>query len=414
MELAVALPFIIHEVIKNPETLVDFFLSDPESKAYKEQILVFLDAWICVGKPMEVELLEKMLVLVRQFEESHVRSRCSKNISCALTYSSPVLGRWRVGLSPRSDVLGWIDYPIEEIVGALTNMCLPFYRLRSFEFEEGQLGKHLKELNLRYKSVSTFVTESVLAASVLSKRRGIATVERWLEVAAGLHQSLNYHMLFAVQNGLQKHQVDRLDVGISKKHAKIKAKIDLLFDATTGMAMMKKEINENVEKLRPMIPCVFWLLQKALLLKESPLYVDNQLNLDRINAARNVFKDMATMQSCPYPKRQVDEKVLWFFMRIERKLSDFLDDDSLYVLSDAAKVHLATSSSTRKRSGSFIGQMTSRSRKNSIDPLIAGSSPRENIPESDAVSMGYIFKLSKSMTSKGEEAGGGDELMKMK
>jgi hypothetical protein len=308
-------------------------------------------------------------------------------------------------------VLGWIDYPIEEICYALTEMCMPFYRLRSFEFEEGQLGKHLKELNLRYKSVSTFVTESVLAASVLSKRRGIATVERWLEVAAGLHQSLNYHMLFAVQNGLQKHQVDRLDVGISKKHAKIKTKIDLLFDATTGMAMMKKEINENVAKLRPMIPCVFWLLQKALLLKESPLFVDNQLNLDRINAARNVFKDMATMQSCPYPKQQVNEKVLWFFMRIERKLSDFLDDESLYVLSDAAKVHLATSS-TRKRSGSLIGHMTPRSRRNSIDPLIASSAP-ENIPESDAVSMGYIFKLSKSMTNKGEEAGG-DELMKMK
>jgi hypothetical protein len=122
---------------------------------------------------------------------------------------SPVLGRWRSNISPRSNIFAWLSWDVEQIGAALTAMCLPFFRLRAHEFDEKRPGKHLKDLNMRYNSVSLFVALSVLSASVVAKKQGILAMEKWIDVALNLRERRNYHMLFAIQNALEKHQVER-------------------------------------------------------------------------------------------------------------------------------------------------------------------------------------------------------------
>ncbi len=209
-------------------------------------------------------------------------------------------------------------------------MCLPFYRLRAFEFDEKKPGKHLKDLNLRYNSVSSFVTKAILCAAVQSKKQGIAAIEKWLEIASDLWSRRSYHMLFAVQNALQKHQVDRLDflfAAANKKAQKTKSKLDKLFSPQDRMAQLIAELNANVG-VHPMIPCIFWLVQKATLLKETPVFLaSDALNLDRVTAANNIFSNMAKMQEMRYAPLQEDEQILWYFMRIEREANAVSDDD---------------------------------------------------------------------------------------
>ena len=86
----------------------------------------------------------------------------------------------------------------------------------------------------------------------------------------------------------------------------------------------------------PLIPCVFWLYQKATLLNETPLYLeDGHLNLGRINAAQNIFSDVQAMQRKRYPPLREEEQILWYLLRLER--ANFCTEDDLYLLSDAAK-----------------------------------------------------------------------------
>ena len=251
---------------------------------------------------------------------------------------SPVLGRWRSEITPRSNIFLWLPWEAERIGAALTAMCLPFFRLRAWEFDEKRPGKHLRDLNLRYNTVSMFVATSLLAACVASKKQGIAAAEHWLDVAANLRERHNYHMLFAVQNALQKHQVDRvkfLTKSVSRRHAKFRKEMDALFDATDRMRQVKAEVAAVAAAKQPLIPCVFWLVQKAALLQESPVRTgEGALNTQRVAAAVNIFADLASMQETKYSSLREDEQMLWYLMRLER--DEMASEEDLYRLSDAA------------------------------------------------------------------------------
>jgi len=384
--LFLGIPLIVHEVVETDQELfqvcAEYMRRMDVSAIHKFHLLEFFTAWCTKGRPLATALLKEMELLVRDMADTPARSKCLETVEKSLDSFSPVLGRWKANLSPRSNLLAWLDWDAEAIAVALTAMCLPFYRLRSDEFDEKTPGKHLKDLNMRYNSVTKFVTASVLAAAVISKKLGIQAVEKWLETAKELHERRNYHMLFAIQNGLQKHQVDRLDLiwhAMSKKHFKIKAKIDALFSAADRMAPLLAELADNVGK-HPMIPCIFWLVQKATLLKETPvLGADGRLNADRVVAATNIFRDMMIMQEQRYPPLREDEQVLWYLMRLEREGKDAsLSEDELYKLSDAAKKH-----NSRSRANSFTFRPVKakkRSSMHSMDPNKRGSSSQHSVP----------------------------------
>ena len=339
----VGLPLVMHDMLAHGDeevlfTAVKTRLADKGNAKETDALLAFLASWCLSGRSISGALLDSMLSLVQAQPDSAAKTLCLARIARAQDDFSPVLGRWRSNISPRSNLFVWLRWEPAQIGAALTSMCLPFFRLRANEFNEKNPGKHLKDLNLRYNSVSKFVALSVLSAAIVSKKQGIAAVERWLDVAVNLRERRNYHMLFAVQNALEMHPVSRLSFlfkGASKKHTKAKKEIDQLFSATDRMKRLKAEIAAVVGK-DPLVPCVFWLVQKAALLQETPtLTADGKLNEQRVLAATNIFADLAPMQDKRYPPLREDEQILWYLMRLERE--DLCSEEDLYKLSDAAK-----------------------------------------------------------------------------
>jgi hypothetical protein len=233
-------------------------------------------------------------------------------------------------------LLLWRGWKADKIAVALTTLCLPFFRLRPFEFyEESHPGRHLTDLNTRSKKLSDFVAVTILGASAQGPKAGIATITQWLEVATELEKLRNYHMMFAIQCGLAKHQVDRLlkDLKLKRKIQKIKEHLDFFFDPNTRMAPLMEAMKKTDT---PQIACVFWFVQKSMLLKETPLLVDGQINLDRAKAASNVFTSLCEMQKVTYPKLGEDENIVWYFMRLEMD-SVVASEEDLYEVSDFVK-----------------------------------------------------------------------------
>lgn len=316
----------------------------------------FFSLWCKFGRPLSMATLTNWKeLLLQSFPDTADRAASLAPVEEALLNFSPVLGRWRAQFSPRSNIFVWMSWDARTIAVALTSMCLPFYRLRACEFNEKNPGKHLKDLNLRYNSISMFVTTSVLLAAVLSKADGVRALDKWLETAEVLHEMHNYHMLFAIQNALHKHQLDRLTFlfrKISSKSKKTLKTIDNLFSTTDRMRVFKEELAAAVG-VTPAIPCVFWLVQKGVLLQEAPLRDnDGKLNRTRIESAVKIFADLEQLQKKRYAPLREDEQVLWYLMRLER--DELTTEEELYTLSDAAKkLAKRIQVSTTKRS---IGQ----------------------------------------------------------
>jgi hypothetical protein len=339
----VGLPLVMHDMLAHGDDDILFEAVKTQLEANREAkkgeaLLEFLAAWCLSGRSMSGGLLERMQSLVLGQVDSTAKFQCLARISRAQDDFSPVLGRWRSNISPRTNLFVWLRWDPAQIGAALTCMCLPFFRLRANEFHEKNPGKHLKDLNLRYNSVSKFVALSVLSAAIVSKKQGVTAVEHWLDVAVNLRERHNYHMLFAIQNALEMHPVSRLSFlfkSASKKHTKAKKDIDQLFSATDRMKKLKAEVADLVGKA-PLVPCVFWLVQKAALLQETPmLTADGKLNELRVLAATNIFVDLAPMQDKRYPPLREDEQMLWYLMRLERE--ELCSEEDLYKLSDAAK-----------------------------------------------------------------------------
>jgi hypothetical protein len=199
----------------------------------------------------------------------------------------------------------------------------------------------MQQLTVLFNSLSRFVTVSILSASVSKKSLGIEVAERWLAISRQLRNFNNYHLLMAIQTGLAKHQCDRqswLWSGLSAKWRSEKEALDAMFDPNTRMEGAVQSIHTNIGQ-RPLIPCTFWLVQKAQLLKETPVFLDDgTINTARIRAASNIYQDMIAGQKCRYSidVSKMPEELLWYFLRLERGVLQITEDE-LYSLSDAAK-----------------------------------------------------------------------------
>ena len=145
-------------------------------------------------------------------------------------------------------------------------------------------------------------------------------------------------MLFALQNAFASHAVERLsflDASISKKHRLWKEEINQMFSTEDRMKRFLHEL-ALFKGRDPLIPCVFWLYQKATLLAETPLFSeDGSVNRGRISSAQHVFSDVYKMTQKRYAPLHEEEQILWYLMRLERH--EMLPEDEMYVLSDAAK-----------------------------------------------------------------------------
>jgi hypothetical protein len=227
-------------------------------------------------------------------------------------------------------------------------LCRPFFSVRCSEFGE-KVGesesKHVRELALQFNALCCYVTLTVLVAADTSTEKGSAVkvVQHWLAVAEQLLELRNYHMAFAVQCGLAKHQVDRLTwlgKGIGRKASRFREKLNELFDQSKRMQGASDAFAAAVEAGAPCIPVIFWFVQKATLLAETPvLNSDGTLNTSRIVASGNIFNPMIAAQSVSYDFRNLNarEEVVWFLQGLERGVLVTCDDDMLYKFSDAVK-----------------------------------------------------------------------------
>lgn len=342
------LSYVLHRVIPLPDPrIVSMFVN-----AFKEERdmlthLELLKHLLLKARPLGLDELIDLKGAVRpHVAKFEVASTILDLINEQVTFKSPVLSRWHA--MPCENMLEWLSWDSFDIAYALTEpLCEPFRRLRAWEFRATPPGPHLQRLNDLATSMSYFCSSSVLVATTMARKQGIQAVSKWLEIMQHLLDLGNYHILFSLYSGLVKHQVDRLSwlwSSLSRRQSKFKANLDELFDPKCRMERMVKTWTERAGS-EPTVMCIFWLLQKATLLEESPLILDGCINPEQLRAAANVFRTLSKMQAVWYPKKPIPEELLWYFLQIPRGMQDRMEhlDDQLYLLSDKAK--LAKSSS---------------------------------------------------------------------
>lgn len=310
-----------------------------------QALFAFTADWIKVGKPMSNDNLTRIRAFVNEKffyieGEGTDKGVLLRAIEDQLVSQSPILGRWRVK-SPREDVLHFTSWNAGDISKTLTVMCMSFFRLRAWEFDESSPGPHLKDLNRKCTTLSHFVSLSILAACCVSRDKAVDTAELWLSVGRKLLEMRNFHMAFAVQLGFAKFQVDRLSwlwKSLRRKAAKEKEQLNEFFDPGNRMQKVVETMLACAGK-EPMIPCIFWLVQKALLLLECPLVSDGKLNMSRVVAASNIFKDLlVTSQTVRYEELKEDEQILFYFQRLERGSVDTVGEEGMDALSSHVKI----------------------------------------------------------------------------
>lgn len=213
------------------ETLID----EGDSKSRVSRLVFYLiEMWLTRGKPPHFDTLLDLKVLLRRRGGDCDTSKIIREMVDSLLSPEPatVPGRWK-SVSPQEDLLFWLNWEIDDIVIVLTEVCLPFYSVRAWEFAPPAFGPNVQDLNCRANSLTLFVASSTLVACAVSRKMGVFVAEKWLSITTGLRELQNYHMLFAVQMGLSKNQIDRqhwLWDSLPRKAQKIKAELDALFD----------------------------------------------------------------------------------------------------------------------------------------------------------------------------------------
>ncbi len=247
-------------------------------------------------------------------------------------------------ITPKTSMLAWMNksWDAAGISAALTELCMPFYRLRAGEFRDEQnLGENLSLLNKRCASLTDFVATSILSAATESQDRAKKVTVKWLAIAESLHERNNYHMLFAIHNGLHTNAVERLEWLFESLANNSKAtfkKLNGFFNILDKM----KQLTDATEQLagkRPVIPCIYWIYNKALLSHETPLYIeDGSINIQKFTSASNIFRTMAQMQSTPYETINANGEVLSYFECLDTE-SVKADDDKLRQVSNLVRAN---------------------------------------------------------------------------
>jgi len=357
------------------------------------------------ARPLSFDSLVDLKITVKQVacpgQDALLRA-----IEQALALKSPVLSRWHA--EPEEDVHFWTQWKDETICASLTSLCEPFYHIRASSFAE-PMHKHLEHLLDVGNSLSAFVMGSTLCAAAETVKRGVAMATRWISIAEMLVREGNFHMAHAVCSGLNRHQVDRLQVLWSKlprKVANAKRAVDELFEPLSRCKKYHEALMERLEQRRGMtIPSLFLLHEKSLQLEEVPLLKDRKtLNDGALQAARNVFTPLLLAQEIPYtkPSTPVADTVTWYFMQLHRVVAkmDSLPEDVLYHLSDQAKSARLGVRPTFSRSRSKL-----KNTKISLDDFMSTS--EDVSPRADTTSK---RRLSDSASRSRQSAGCPDEI----
>lgn len=86
-----------------------------------------------------------------------------------------------------------------------------------------------------------------------------------------------------------------------------------------------------------MIPCIFWFVQKGMLLQETPLFANGEVNESRLQAASRVFGVLWDMQNKPYADLRSEEKVRWYFLRLDLAFLQSVPEDVMDRISDRVR-----------------------------------------------------------------------------
>ncbi len=163
-----------------------------------------------------------------------------------------------------------------------------------------------------------------------------------------------------------------------RKASKRKQELDELFNAAEQMEQLLVAQKRVLGK-RPMIPCVFWLVQKSLLLQETPLFLDeskHSLNVQHLQVASKIFDDMFIAQRLPFGSEcSQEDDIMFYFQRLERTRT--LTEDELYALSDQAKQTLPRSSGPLLRVPTGTTATTALSTSGGLPKPVAAVSPRK-------------------------------------
>ena len=326
--------------------------------------LVFFEQWLSRGKRLPVAELEEMESIVQSLPTSPHQKKCLEAVNAEISFFPRVVGRWNADDRP---ILRALEWRSEHIARALTAMCAPcFSDLRPYEFVDK--GQNVADLTLRFRTISEFVTETVICAAIEGPKAASKAITKWLNVTSHLLEMHNFHMTFAIQAGLCKHQVDRLVPLFDKLSSSANRKklaLDAMFSAENRMRILiDAQLDAKKHKVPGMIPCIFWLVQKAELLLETPKQKDDgSINDKFFEAASHIFGDIREMQMCAYDKTMLrEDEIMFYFLELERQ--ERKTEDELYEMSDIAKLRLQVKT---KRSSSGLGTMR-RSSASSTSP----------------------------------------------
>jgi hypothetical protein len=270
------------------------------------QLVGFIELMLRNGRLLPLDSLLDLKVALRRDRSSDRGDRALALIERAISYQSPVMSRWHS--DPAADLLGWLQWDDLHMAKSLDALVQPFWQLRAHEFTL-PYGPNVLHLNDVANSLSVFVVASTLAGCSISKTTGSAVAARWLSIAKHLLDGGNFHALFAVQCGLCKHQLQRLPGLITGRERRFKRQLDELFDPGDRFQKSAALWTERAGRL-PTVVAVFWLVQKAQLLLENPLYepatqivIDGdalrRINVDALLAAHNTFDVLYRAQSVP-------------------------------------------------------------------------------------------------------------------
>lgn len=339
----------------------------------------FIIEWLKRGRRYgeDSALLKDLELAIQAFPDSPRRTQCLQVVGDEIAFFPRVVGRWA---SDDFRPLKFLDWRSRKIAVALTAMSAPlFFDLRPYEFKKvnGEPGPNLKTLTLHNRMMSDFVSVSVMSAAVESAKKATKVVCKWINVCMALLELHNFDICFAVYSGLVKHPVQRIKSLIDKIPKSFQKSHDMLDEMFSPETRMKGLLDAQKaavqKKVHGMVPAIYWLVQKAELLTETPRLSDNgDMNATFFTSAAHIFGDLYEMQGCEYdPGVLTEDEQLFYFLELERR--PLKSEDELYELSDIAKAKL----SVRHRSSSsqdIFRRLSSAGERKSERKSVSGNS----------------------------------------
>ena len=332
-----------------------------------KEVLHFIQQALLRGPRFSKDALQALSQLLCRKLPDSARADLLQIIDQQVSFVPKRIDGW-----PSNMMIDIADEPAKSVAIALTGIVTaPFYNLRPDDFTAK--SNDLSDLTLRYQTVALFVSLSLMIACAEGLDRVVRLAAQWIRIGTILVKDLhNFHMALAVHAGLSKHCVDRLKPiweALPNAAAKEKEHLDQLCDVTTRMKGLLDLQERAKTKKIPVIPSIFWLVQKTELLHETPTHLESgSLNSQFFLSAGKIFGDLADMQSIRHSPPGVREDLLcFFFLELEKK-QDQIGEEALHEMSCHAKEKLAAfQPSTTPKTRSLNRKSLPRSKSSDSD-----------------------------------------------